>query len=44
MMDDVVVARAAKRMKAIRETPDYGLLEWESLVRTVERRSVDFRR
>lgn len=44
MMDDVVIARAAQRMKAIRDTPNYGLLEWDGLVRTVERRGVDFRR
>ncbi|MET4483627.1 class II aldolase/adducin family protein [Bradyrhizobium sp. F1.13.3] len=44
LMDDAVIARAAHRMKTIRNTRNYGLLEWEGLVRTVERRGVDFRR
>jgi ribulose-5-phosphate 4-epimerase/fuculose-1-phosphate aldolase len=43
-VDDYVVGKAAERMKAIRNAPDYGLMEWQGLVRTVERRGFDFRR
>jgi hypothetical protein len=39
-----VVQRAAERMKAIRDTETYGLMEWEGIVRTVERAGADFRR
>jgi len=44
MVDDYVVGKAAQRMKAIRNTPDYGVMEWEGLVRTVDRRGFDYRR
>ena len=44
MIDDYVVGKAAQRMKAIRDTPDYGVMEWEGLVRTVDRRGFDYRR
>jgi ribulose-5-phosphate 4-epimerase/fuculose-1-phosphate aldolase len=43
-IDDYVIVKAAERMKAIRNKPDYGLMEWEGLVRTIERRGFDFRR
>jgi ribulose-5-phosphate 4-epimerase/fuculose-1-phosphate aldolase len=43
-VDPDVVGKAAERMKAVRNTPDYGVMEWEGLVRTVERRGFDFRR
>jgi ribulose-5-phosphate 4-epimerase/fuculose-1-phosphate aldolase len=39
-----VVAKAASRMKRIRAEDDYGLMEWEGLVRTVDRRGADYRR
>jgi ribulose-5-phosphate 4-epimerase/fuculose-1-phosphate aldolase len=39
-----VVAKAALRMKRIRAEDDYGLMEWEGLVRTVDRRGADYRR
>jgi hypothetical protein len=38
------VRKAAERMKAIRNTEDYGLMEWQGLVRTVDRRGADYRR
>ena len=44
MVDDHVVAAAAERMKAIRDGEAYGLMEWQGIVRSVERRGADFRR
>jgi len=43
-IDDYVIGKAAERMRSIRNTPDYGLMEWEGLVRTVDRRGFDYRR
>jgi len=43
-IDDYVIAKAAERMKKIRNTESYGLGEWKGLVRTVERKGADFRR
>jgi ribulose-5-phosphate 4-epimerase/fuculose-1-phosphate aldolase len=43
-IDDFVIARAADRMKRIRNNESYGLMEWNALVRTVERKGADFRR
>jgi ribulose-5-phosphate 4-epimerase/fuculose-1-phosphate aldolase len=42
-IDDHVVRRAAERMKKIRGTENYGLMEWLGLVRTVDRKGVDYR-
>jgi ribulose-5-phosphate 4-epimerase/fuculose-1-phosphate aldolase len=39
-----VVQRAAERMSAIRDTETYGLMEWEGIVRTVERAGAEFRK
>ena len=39
-----VVHRAAERMKAIRDAETYGLMEWEGIVRTVERAGAEFRK
>jgi ribulose-5-phosphate 4-epimerase/fuculose-1-phosphate aldolase len=39
-----VVQRAADRMSAIRDTETYGLMEWQGVVRTVERAGADFRK
>ena len=39
-----VVQRAADRMSAIRDTETYGLMEWQRIVRTVERAGADFRK
>jgi hypothetical protein len=44
MIDDHVVAAAAERMKSVRDNEAYGLLEWEALVRTVEKNGADFRK
>jgi len=41
---DYVVERAAARMKKLRATDDYGLKEWQGLVRTVDRKGFDYRR
>jgi ribulose-5-phosphate 4-epimerase/fuculose-1-phosphate aldolase len=43
-IEDYVIAKAAERMKKIRNTEGYGLGEWKGLVRTVERKGADFRR
>lgn len=43
-IEPYVVQRAAERMSAIRDTETYGLMEWEGIVRTVERAGADFRR
>jgi ribulose-5-phosphate 4-epimerase/fuculose-1-phosphate aldolase len=42
-IEDHVIAKAAERMRKIRETKGYGLMEWQGLVRTVERRGAEFR-
>ena len=39
-----VVRKAAERMKKERSRSDYGLIEWEGLLRTVDRRGADYRR
>lgn len=44
MVDDDVVAKASARMKAVRDSEAYGLMEWEGLVRTVDRKGADYRR
>jgi ribulose-5-phosphate 4-epimerase/fuculose-1-phosphate aldolase len=41
---DSVVERAAARMKKLRATDEYGLKEWQGLVRTVDRKGFDYRR
>lgn len=43
-IDDDVIAKAADRMKRIRNNDSYGLMEWQALVRTAEREGADFRR
>ena len=43
-IEDHVIGKAAERMKKIRNTDTYGLMEWKALVRTVERKGADFRR
>jgi ribulose-5-phosphate 4-epimerase/fuculose-1-phosphate aldolase len=42
-VDPDVVDRAARRMKRIRTEGDYGLMEWEGLVRAVDRRGAEYR-
>jgi len=43
-VEPYVVERAAERMQAIRDTETYGLMEWEGMVRTIERAGADFRK
>jgi hypothetical protein len=43
-IEPYVVQRAAERMRSLRDTETYGLMEWEGVVRTVERAGADFRR
>jgi len=44
MVADEVVRKAAARMKKLRGAPDYGRMEFEGLVRTVDRKGADYRR
>jgi ribulose-5-phosphate 4-epimerase/fuculose-1-phosphate aldolase len=44
IIDEYVQKKAAERMKKRRPTHEYGLAEWEGMVRTVERKGADFRR
>lgn len=44
LVDEHVQRKAAERMKRVRRTPEYGLAEWQGMVRTVERKGADFRR
>lgn len=43
-IDPHVQEQAAERMQSIRDTETYGLMEWDGIVRTVERRGADFRK
>jgi ribulose-5-phosphate 4-epimerase/fuculose-1-phosphate aldolase len=43
MIDDTVIAKAATRMKKLRATPEYGLMEFQGLVRTVDRQGAKYR-
>jgi ribulose-5-phosphate 4-epimerase/fuculose-1-phosphate aldolase len=43
-IDEYVIGKAAERMKSIRNTPEYGLTEFEGLVRTIDRKGADYRR
>ena len=43
-IEPFVIQKAADRMKKLRGTPNYGLMEWNGLVRTVERKGFNFRR
>jgi len=44
MVEPSVVHAAAERMKSVRDTETYGLMDWQGIVRTVEKRGTDFRR
>lgn len=45
MVDAEIVRKSAERMKKRRSTPEYGKMEWEGIVRTVERAGgTDYRR
>jgi ribulose-5-phosphate 4-epimerase/fuculose-1-phosphate aldolase len=38
-----VIQKAAERMRRLRDKPDYGLMEWQGIVRTVDRKGADYR-
>jgi ribulose-5-phosphate 4-epimerase/fuculose-1-phosphate aldolase len=40
---DQVVRKAAEHMKRYRASPEYGLMEWQALLRTIERQGIDYR-
>jgi len=42
-ISNYVIMKAAERMKSIRHTPDYGRLEWEGMVRTVDKKGFNYR-
>jgi ribulose-5-phosphate 4-epimerase/fuculose-1-phosphate aldolase len=42
-IDAYVQRKAAERMKRIRNTEQYGLMEWQGLVRTVDRQDPNYR-
>jgi ribulose-5-phosphate 4-epimerase/fuculose-1-phosphate aldolase len=44
VIDEYVQKKAAERMKKMRVTQEYGLAEFNGMVRTVERKGADFRR
>jgi ribulose-5-phosphate 4-epimerase/fuculose-1-phosphate aldolase len=44
LISDYVIGKAAERGKKRRNTPEYGLLEFQGLVRTVDRKGADYRR
>ncbi|MGE0222026.1 MAG: class II aldolase/adducin family protein [Acetobacteraceae bacterium] len=44
LVDESVQQKAADRMKKRRATHEYGLAEWQGMVRTVERKGFDWRR
>jgi ribulose-5-phosphate 4-epimerase/fuculose-1-phosphate aldolase len=43
-IEDSVVAKAAARMKQVRNTAEYGLMDFQGLVRIAERKGANFRR
>ena len=43
-IEDYVVRKAAERMRQRRDAEEYGLMEWQGLVRTVDRQGADYRR
>jgi ribulose-5-phosphate 4-epimerase/fuculose-1-phosphate aldolase len=44
IIDEAVVAKASERMKVVLDSDAYGLMEWEGVVRTVDRKGADYRR
>jgi ribulose-5-phosphate 4-epimerase/fuculose-1-phosphate aldolase len=44
VIEPYVQERAKARMRKLRGTPEYGLMEFQGLVRTVDRRGADYRR
>ncbi len=44
LVQDYIIERAAKRMKQMRLTDEYGRMEWDGLVRQVDRKGFNYRR
>ena len=44
LIEPYIIERAAARMQKMRPTEDYGRMEWQGLVRQVERKGFNFRR
>jgi ribulose-5-phosphate 4-epimerase/fuculose-1-phosphate aldolase len=42
-ISDYVIGKAAERMKKLRASPEYGLLAWEALVRTMDAKGFNYR-
>ena len=42
-IDEHLVAKAAERMRKRRDTQEYGLAEWQGLLRTVDRAGANYR-
>ena len=38
-----IIQKAAERMRRLRDKPEFGLMEWQGLVRTVDRKGADYR-
>ena len=38
LIEDYIIARAAQRMKQVREMPEYGLKEWNALLRVIDKK------
>jgi hypothetical protein len=43
MIADQIVKRAAVRMKELRLSDEYGLLDWQALLRLLDRSGVEYR-
>ena len=43
-IEPYVIEKAAARYRKLRPTREYGLMEFEGLVRTVDRKGADYRR
>ncbi|MES2713696.1 MAG: class II aldolase/adducin family protein [Pseudomonadota bacterium] len=44
LIEPHIIERAAKRMKGLRATPEYGQRQWEALLRRIDRNGADYRR
>jgi ribulose-5-phosphate 4-epimerase/fuculose-1-phosphate aldolase len=44
MIEDYIIERASSRMKKMRLNDDYGRMEWDGLVRQVDRKGFNYRR
>src|ERR1041384_7207972 len=44
IIEDRVVHAIGERIRAARDSDAYGLMEWQALVRTVEKNGADFRK